>query len=72
MARYTGPVTKKSRAFGQSLTGFDKSFEKKKRIFTYKNSKKVKWKFNKSGCFIKENILSRIKYHVNCTTEAFA
>ena len=30
MARYTGPVTKKSRAFGQSLTGFDKSFEKKK------------------------------------------
>jgi hypothetical protein len=32
------------------------SFEKKKRIFTYKNSKKVKWKFNKSGCLIKENI----------------
>ncbi|MBK8641481.1 MAG: 30S ribosomal protein S4 [Saprospiraceae bacterium] len=30
MARHTGPVTKKSRAFGQSLTGFDKSFEKKK------------------------------------------
>ncbi|HRH99958.1 MAG TPA: 30S ribosomal protein S4 [Saprospiraceae bacterium] len=30
MARYTGPVTKKSRAFGQSLTGYDKSFEKKK------------------------------------------
>ena len=30
MARYTGPVTKKSRAFGQSLTGYDKYFEKKK------------------------------------------
>ncbi|MCC6753186.1 MAG: 30S ribosomal protein S4 [Saprospiraceae bacterium] len=30
MARYTGPVTKKSRAFGQSLTGYDKSFERKK------------------------------------------
>ena len=30
MARYTGPVTKKSRAVGQSLTGYDKSFEKKK------------------------------------------
>jgi small subunit ribosomal protein S4 len=30
MARYTGPVTKKSRSFGQSLTGYDKSFEKKK------------------------------------------
>ncbi|MBK9107693.1 MAG: 30S ribosomal protein S4 [Saprospiraceae bacterium] len=30
MARYTGPVTKKSRSFGQSLTGYDKSFERKK------------------------------------------
>ena len=30
MARYTGPVTKKSRAVGQSLTGYDKYFEKKK------------------------------------------
>jgi len=30
MARYTGPVTKKSRAVGQSLTGYDKAFEKKK------------------------------------------
>ncbi|MBK7340756.1 MAG: 30S ribosomal protein S4 [Saprospiraceae bacterium] len=30
MARYTGPVTKKSRAFGQSLIGYDKSFERKK------------------------------------------
>ncbi len=29
MARYTGPVTKKSRAVGQSLTGYDKYFEKK-------------------------------------------
>ena len=30
MARYTGPKTKKSRSFGQSLFGFDKSFEKRK------------------------------------------
>jgi small subunit ribosomal protein S4 len=30
MARYTGPKTKKSRAFGQSLFGFDKAFEKRK------------------------------------------
>ncbi|MEM7101510.1 MAG: 30S ribosomal protein S4 [Bacteroidota bacterium] len=30
MARYTGPKTKKSRAFGQSIFGFDKAFEKKK------------------------------------------
>lgn len=30
MARYTGPKTKKSRAFGQSLEGFDKAFEKRK------------------------------------------
>ena len=30
MARYTGPKTKKSRAFGQSLYGEDKSFEKRK------------------------------------------
>ena len=30
MARYTGPKTKKSRAFGESLYGFDKAFEKKK------------------------------------------
>ena len=30
MARYTGPKTKKSRAFGESIFGFDKSFEKKK------------------------------------------
>ncbi|GAA5221857.1 30S ribosomal protein S4 [Membranihabitans marinus] len=30
MARYTGPKTKKSRAFGQSLFGFDKYFERRK------------------------------------------
>jgi len=30
MARYTGPTTKKSRAFGESLFGYDKSFERKK------------------------------------------
>jgi small subunit ribosomal protein S4 len=30
MARYIGPKTKKSRAFGQSIYGYDKTFEKKK------------------------------------------
>jgi len=30
MARYTGPKTKKSRSFGESLFGYDKAFEKKK------------------------------------------
>ena len=30
MARYTGPKTKKSRAYGQSLFGYDKAFEKRK------------------------------------------
>jgi len=30
MARYTGPKTKKSRAFGESIHGYDKYFEKKK------------------------------------------
>ncbi len=30
MARYTGPKTKKSRAFGQSIYGFDRSFERRK------------------------------------------
>ena len=30
MARYTGPKTKKSRAFGQSIYGYDKAFEKRK------------------------------------------
>lgn len=30
MARYTGPKTKKSRAFGESIHGFDKSFERRK------------------------------------------
>lgn len=30
MARYTGPKTKKSRAFGESLFGFDKAFDKRK------------------------------------------
>jgi small subunit ribosomal protein S4 len=30
MARYTGPKTKKSRAFGESIYGFDRAFEKKK------------------------------------------
>ena len=30
MARYTGPKTKKARAFGEPIFGFDKSFEKKK------------------------------------------
>ena len=30
MARYTGPATKKARAFGEAIYGPDKSFEKKK------------------------------------------
>lgn len=30
MARYTGPRTKKSRSFGESIYGYDKSFEKRK------------------------------------------
>ena len=30
MARYTGPKTKKSRAFGESIYGMDKAFEKRK------------------------------------------
>lgn len=30
MARYTGPKTKKSRSFGESIYGFDRSFEKRK------------------------------------------
>jgi len=30
MARYTGPKTKKSRSFGQSLFGYDKAFDKRK------------------------------------------
>lgn len=30
MARYTGPKTKKSRAFGESLYGHDRAFEKRK------------------------------------------
>jgi len=30
MARYTGPKTKKSRAFGQSIFGYDKAWERRK------------------------------------------
>jgi small subunit ribosomal protein S4 len=30
MARYTGPKTKKSRAFGESIFGYDKAFERRK------------------------------------------
>ena len=30
MARYTGPRTKKSRSFGESIFGFDKAFDKRK------------------------------------------
>jgi small subunit ribosomal protein S4 len=30
MARYTGPITKKSRAFGESINGEDKYFERRK------------------------------------------
>lgn len=30
MARYTGPKTKKARAFGELIFGYDKAFEKKK------------------------------------------
>ncbi len=30
MARYTGPATKKSRAFGEAIAGYDRAFEKKK------------------------------------------
>ena len=30
MARYRGPKSKKSRAFGESIYGYDKSFDRKK------------------------------------------
>jgi len=30
MARYTGPATKKARAFGEAIYGPDKAFDKKK------------------------------------------
>lgn len=30
MARYTGPITKKSRTFGEPINGYDKAFEKRK------------------------------------------
>jgi small subunit ribosomal protein S4 len=30
MARYRGPKTKKSRSFGETIYGFDKSFERRK------------------------------------------
>lgn len=30
MARYTGPKTKKARAFGEAIFGFDRAFEKRK------------------------------------------
>lgn len=30
MARYTGPTSKKARAFGEAIYGYDKAFEKKK------------------------------------------
>jgi len=30
MARYTGPKTKKARAFGEAIYGYDKSFDRKK------------------------------------------
>lgn len=30
MARYTGPATKKARAFGEPIFGFDKAFERRK------------------------------------------
>ena len=30
MARYTGPKTKKARAFGEAIFGFDKAFDKRK------------------------------------------
>lgn len=30
MARYTGPKTKKSRSFGESIFGYDKAFERRK------------------------------------------
>ena len=29
MARYTGPTTKKARAFGEPIFGYDKAYEKK-------------------------------------------
>ncbi|MFN4081027.1 MAG: 30S ribosomal protein S4 [Saprospiraceae bacterium] len=32
MARYTGPTTKKSRAFGESIFGYDKYFERRKNV----------------------------------------
>lgn len=45
MARYTGPTTKKARAFGEMIYGFDKSFERKKyRPGQHGNSKRRRQK----------------------------
>jgi len=45
MARYTGPTTKKSRAFGESIFGYDKAFEKRKyKPGQHGNSKRRKQK----------------------------
>jgi small subunit ribosomal protein S4 len=45
MARYTGPTTKKARALGEMIYGFDKSFERKKyRPGQHGNSKRRRQK----------------------------
>lgn len=45
MARYTGPTTKKARALGEMIFGFDKSFERKKyRPGQHGNSKRRRQK----------------------------
>ena len=64
MARYTGPTTKKSRSFGESIYGFDKSFEKRTYAPGQHGMSRKKKNLSEYGVQLKEKQKAKYTYGV--------
>lgn len=64
MARYTGPTTKKSRSFGESIFGYDKSFDKRKYAPGQHGQSRKKKSLSEYGVQLKEKQKAKYTYGV--------
>jgi small subunit ribosomal protein S4 len=64
MARYTGPRTKKSRSFGESIFGYDKAFEKRKYAPGQHGNSRKKGKVSEYAIQLKEKQKAKYTYGV--------
>ncbi len=64
MARYTGPRTKKSRSFGESIFGYDKAFDKRKYAPGQHGQTRKKKSLSEYGIQLKEKQKAKYTYGV--------